>query len=148
MRALPENCRGCVYFRSQESRCHRHAPSPGEATPGQLLFSYWTEVSPDDRCGAGADVRSPGDAAVVSCIDCVHWWQPGGVGLQPRFLNGKTREWWQQSGFCTANAPIPSSEPRRKAAWVVKHASEGCGDGLHVADANEVDGDFAADEVA
>lgn len=48
---------------------------------------------------------------------------------------GHSKEWWAQSGYCTVNAPFPTGDQRRKAAWAVKHASECCGDGLHVADA-------------
>jgi hypothetical protein len=136
---LPEACRGCVFFTGHTSLCHRHAPSPGDGT---LQFVHWPEVSPDARCGAGADIRQPGDAVLVGCIDCIHWWQPGGVGIKPPFRAGRTVEWWSQSGYCTAHAPYPKTEKAARVEWRVTHASDACGDGMHIADAQTDEDEF------
>jgi hypothetical protein len=145
MRALPEACTGCVFYRRQGGECHRHAPSPGEEA---FRFVHWPEVSPDARCGSGADVRQPGDMALIGCVDCVHWWQPGGVGVRPKYRGGKPAEWWEQSGYCTAHAPYPTTERRERVEWRVTHASDSCGDGMHIADAATDEDDLTAEAIS
>lgn len=141
---LVSACRECVFFRAQEAACHRHSPSPGVGDlGGTLRVAYWPPVAPEARCGAG---RKPGDGEVIACVDCVHWFQPGGVGIKPKFRQSPSPEWWEQSGYCTANAPYPTRErPRGRVVWDATHASGGCGDGEHIADRVAVEGD---DEMA
>lgn len=143
-RALPTSCQECVFHRmeqgsrAEEVICRRHAPSPVEGVSLQL--AYWPQVHV--RCGAGADVRQPGDAEVIPCVDCVHWFQPNGIGFQPKYREGKSPEWWEHTGYCTAHAPYPTTE-KRIVTPCATHASAGCGDGKHIGDVGDEMADAA-----
>lgn len=147
----PASCAACVFHRGavgdkeNPSRCLRHAPGTGD-TPFEV--AAWPPVEPTDRCGAGAAVpRDDEDAddgpRVVSCGNCLHWHQPGGVPLQPRVLGRHGEQWWAESGLCTRWAPSPTSEndARRRTCWKTTNAYQGCGDGEAVAAAEDSEED-------
>lgn len=126
----PASCSACVFQKREPSRCHRHAPGPGEE---EHEFVHWPLVLPTDRCGRGAVHEAKPDAPhIVSCRDCVHWYQPDGNPVQPVTRRGRPQAWWDQSGYCTWAAPSPSTDMPRKTRWRVTHALEGCGDGEQV----------------
>lgn len=128
---LPSSCAECVFYRTGPSRCLRHAPGAGEEEHTPV---YWPPPPSTFRCGAGAvadaDVR-PGERqpGVVTCEGCVHWYQPDGRPLRPPVRFGRTKEWWDRSGYCTRWAPSPSRAEVRKTFHGATHAQEGCGDG-------------------
>lgn len=125
---LPQNCAACVYY-PPGGTCRRHAPSPGTEA---FELVYWPKVKPIDRCGSGAAAGDGDGPGVVRCETCIHWFQPGGVGIKPDYRQGRSVEWWASSGYCTRFAPSPSSENDRKTMWRVTSAIDGCGDGQAV----------------
>jgi len=131
---LPQNCAGCVYY-PPSGTCQRHAPSPGTEA---FELVYWPKVKPIDRCGSGAAAGDGDGPGVVRCETCIHWFQPGGVGLKPDYRQGRTVEWWASSGYCTRFAPSPSSENDRKTLWRVTSADQGCGDGQAIEQDEEI----------
>ncbi len=133
---LPQNCAACVY-RPPDGTCRRHAPSPGTEA---FELVYWPKVKPTDRCGSGAAAGEGDGPGVIACQSCVHWYQPGGVGIKPDYRQGRPAEWWASSGYCTRFAPSPSSENDRKTMWRVTSAVEGCGDGQAVEQDEDEDG--------
>jgi hypothetical protein len=139
-RLLPEACEDCVVYRSEESRCHRHAVSPMEAGFGVMEPEpvVWPQVSPTDHCGAGGDRVSP-----VSCrllpVEAAYTGTNRGRGAsKPKYGVGRTPEWWAESGYCRPHAPYPTTERNRRVVWRgVTHRSEGCGDGFDKSKADE-----------
>jgi hypothetical protein len=106
------------------SRCRRHAPGIGFE---ELELTYWPLVKATDRCGAGQVVDD--GTETTSCARCLHWFQPGGQPISPKYRQGKSVEWWEQSGYCTRFAPGPSNDHSRQAYWRVTHSADRCGDG-------------------
>lgn len=120
-------------FRAGESKCHRHSPVPLDE-PSQLV--HWPVVSPDARCGAGADVAQPGEMALVGCVDCVFWMRPDD-GLVVKHRQGKSLEWWSGAGLCTANAPSPGTSKTGTTHWRPTHKTDACGNGVHFESASD-----------
>ena len=133
---LPQNCSFCAYYPSGGT-CQRHAPPPGTEA---FELVHWPKVKPIDRCGSGAavaadDGNGPG---ITRCESCIHWFQPGGVGVKPDYRQGRSVEWWASSGYCTRFAPLPSSEADRKTLWRVTASVDGCGDGQAIEQDEEI----------
>lgn len=135
---LPQNCAGCVYFRSGKKSCHRHAP--GTASE-EYQFTEWPLVRPTDRCGEGAEVGDGTGEQAASCGMCVHWWRPDDKPPAPAYGQGKPAEWWKDSGICTRFAPGPSGSEDREVFWRVTHITDSCGDGEEILP--EIQEDFA-----
>lgn len=129
--ALPQSCASCVFYATSPSLCRRHAASPGET---EHEFVHWPKVPPTARCGVGAEAGEKDSPALVVCQDCVHWHQPNGEPITPRFRQGRSVEWWSRSGHCTRFAPSPSPERDRDRAvhWRITEAADSCGDGERV----------------
>lgn len=131
---LPANCAGCSYARPGVPKgllCVRHGPSPtSEPVHVAQTFEvvHWPHVRPGDRCGAGADRSAANAPTLVTCEGCLHWFQPGGIGIVPDFIGTRTAAWWQGSGFCTRFSPSPSVEEDMHAQWRITHSSDRCGD--------------------
>ena len=123
---LPQNCAACVYRPSERGFCQRHAPP---TTIETFEIARWPLVKPTDRCGAGAATGDGSGPSVIGCAWCIHWMQPDGQGVEPDYRQGLSREWWEQSGYCTKLAPSPSAEEGRPTHWRVTNAHDGCGDG-------------------
>jgi hypothetical protein len=132
--ALPDTCAECVFFRKGEKvwgTCFRRAPSPGtDAQAQEFEVVHWPGVRPNQRCGLGVKIGNSKGPNIVPCGRCVHWWQPERRPISPAYRSGLPREWWEGSGYCTRNAPGPSTETGRRTFWRVTHAAQGCGDGL------------------
>ena len=136
---LAPSCSGCVFLdRAEKHRCRRH--SPGTTEEKTDVTAYWPIIgNPDEnRCGVGA---APGSATVdgvevglVPCVACVHWFQPNGSAVEPKYTGWRGPEWWAESGYCTRAAPSPSPEKeRRPTRWFATHGrQDGCGDGVLV----------------
>src|ERR1700733_3967604 len=125
----PASCAGCVFYPAG-GLCRRHAPSP---TTEEFELTHWPSVRPVDRCGSGLAVTDGDGAGVTMCEACLHWLQPADEPLKPAFRQGRSVEWWAQSGYCTRFAPSPSpDEDRRRTYWRVTHAHDCCGDGEYV----------------
>ena len=105
-------------------------PSRARYSFEEMELAYWPLVQPTDRCGAGETVND--GTETVACRQCIHWFQPGGVGIRPDYRQGLSVEWWEHSGYCTRFAPGPSSDEDRRAWFRVTHASDRCGDGEEV----------------
>lgn len=131
---LPKSCSDCVYRISKEGHCQRHAISPGVET---FEIARWPLVRSTDRCGAGAAVGDGTGPCITQCGWCVHWLQPNGQGVKPDYRSGLSKEWWEQSGYCTRMAPSPSTEENRRTEWRVTNARDGCGDGVRIEEAEE-----------
>lgn len=131
---LPANCAGCAYSRAALPKgllCIRHAPSPtSEPVHVSATFDVaeWPHVRPQDRCGAGASSSAANAPVIVSCESCIHWFQPGGVGVKPDFTGMRPAGWWAESGFCTRFSPSPSVEDGMHAQWRITHKTSACGD--------------------
>lgn len=143
---LANNCAGCSYSRVLPPTallCVRHGPSP-TSEPSHVSQTFevveWPRVRPRDRCGAGADRAAANAPVVVSCESCLHWLQPGGIGIVPDVRGRHPAEWWAASGYCTRFAPSPSVEPEdMHAHWRCTHAHDGCGDGQAIEQDEEAD---------
>lgn len=125
---MVQSCRDCAFYQPSVSRCRRHAPGLGFE---ELELTYWPLVKPTDRCSDSAEITDGTDT--VSCGRCIHWLQPGGVGIQPDYRQGFSVEWWERAGYCTRYAPTPSNDEQRRAWWRVTHTSDRCGDGEEAA---------------
>ena len=124
--ALPKACSECTFYDAKTSRCRRHAPGSGYA---ELEIAHWPVVPAGFRCGSGLKAGN-GSVGPVSCQFCLHWYQPGGKGLSPDYLQDLSATWWRDSGYCTRYAPSPSSDQDRRAHQRVTNGREGrCGDG-------------------
>lgn len=127
---LPANCGECLFYHPEsaarnEGHCHRHAPGPGDH---QEEVPTWPRVREGDVCGDGAlpDEEAPFHAECGGCV----YWHPFPAGFKPIRLQGKTPDWWTETGLCRRWAPSPSREARRHPVeWPVVHARDGCGDG-------------------
>lgn len=123
---LPSACSECLFFRpDRENRCHRHAPGPGEQ---REEVPHWPQVRPDDLCGDGVlpDDDTP---AHIDCGTCVYWYRLP-AGFKPIRLQGRTPQWWTETGLCRRSSPSPSREKsRHPVEWPIVHAQDGCGDG-------------------
>lgn len=131
--AMANACKECAFYYVPESQCRRHAPG---TTNEEFEITQWPTVSPKDRCGSGELVTD--GSAVVSCGRCLHWHQPGGVGVNPEYDEGIEPEWWAQTGYCTRFAPGPSGEEGRDTYWRVTHRTSACGDGQEPAQKKKV----------
>ena len=134
--SLPTSCGGCVFWLHGEVRSHclRHAPGAGEL---EQELVHWPPVREDDCCGAGDAGDEPKPPQVVACGSCLHWRQPGGEPVQPTVRQGRSVEWWRETGYCVRFAPSPSTEERRRTHWRVTNAAQGCGDGVLVEAASD-----------
>lgn len=119
---LPDNCGGCGYHLAATSECRRHGPQP--STDKDNVLAFWNLTRETDRCSAGTTTKT-----ITHCGDCLHWYQPGGQPLNPRFRQGLSAEWWADSGLCAAFPPGATIDKGRWVFWRVTHASAGCGDG-------------------
>lgn len=126
---LPARCSECVFHPAQGDLCRRHAPAPGQES---FEVAKWPLVRPNDRCGAGAAVGNGDGPGITPCGWCIHWLRPDDEGVKPDYRQGLSRDWWDQSGYCTRHAPSPSSEEGRRTNWRVTGAHDGCGDGERI----------------
>ena len=128
---LPKSCADCTFYETRTSRCRRHATGTGY---GEMEITHWPIVPKSFRCGSGVPVGD-GAESPVPCKSCLHWYQPGGKGLSPEYLQDLSAAWWRESGYCTRYAPSPSAEEGRR-AWhrVTNGAMDRCGDGEAVED--------------
>lgn len=126
--ALPKSCAECSFYDTKASRCRRHAPGSGFA---EMEIAFWPIVPADFRCGSGIKVGG-GSEGPVSCQTCLHWYQPGGKGIAPEYLQDLGAAWWKDSGYCTRYAPSPSSNAERRAWHRISNAKDRCGDGEEI----------------
>lgn len=148
---LPPDCAGCAYSRrvAKALLCVRHGPSPSseDVTVAQTFeVVEWPHVRPQDRCGAGASRVAANAPTVSVCESCIHWLQPGGIGVIPDFPGERTPAWWTESGFCTRFAPSPGTDQNTHTQWKVTHRLHGCGDGEPIEDEG-TDADEAVQEL-
>ena len=120
---LPASCARCASFQPPVSRCRRHAPGIGFE---ELELTYWPLVKATDRCGDGQVVDDGTETVLRSLPPLVPAWRPP---ISPKYRQGKSVEWWEQSGYCTRFAPGPSNDHSRQAYWRVTHSADRCGDG-------------------
>lgn len=112
-------------MRKNWGRCLSSRPG---TTDQEEAVVHWPIVTEDFRCGKGKVISDGSE--IISCVTCLHWWQPNQAPIDPIGRAGMGREWWTGSGYCTAASPHPEFErvyrPRRHG---VTHALAGCGDG-------------------
>lgn len=137
----PTDCGVCRYHINKTKECRRHHPNPGQDE--DFVPALWNFTRDRQRCGVGSTTDE-----IVRCDDCLHWWQPDGRPINPPFRQGLPREWWEHSGYCTANAPGGTVHESRWTYWKVTSShphngsAGGCGDGMSVsAAATDTDDD-------
>lgn len=120
----PTDCGVCKYHIDSTKECRRHSPHPGHDEG--FVVAVWNFTRDRDRCGTGSTKKE-----IVPCDDCLYWLQPDGKPLNPPFRQGLSREWWENSGYCTASAPGATVDQGRWTFWKITHgATDGCGDGV------------------
>jgi hypothetical protein len=129
---LPTDCGVCRYHINKTKECRRRAPHPGQ--DDGFVVAVWNRTRDRDRCGSGSTKRE-----MVTCEDCAHWLQPDGKPLSPPFRQGLSREWWENSGYCTRHAPGATVDEGQWMFWKVTNATTGgCAEGSSVSAALEV----------
>lgn len=130
---LPTDCGVCNYHTRLTKECRRHAPHPGHDE--ENVVARWNLTKDRNRCGAGSTTKE-----IVSCDDCIHWFQPDNEPLWPDYKQGLPDEWWAQSGLCTHNPPGTTVQEGLWTFWRVTSTypiqengvGGGCGDGVSI----------------